>query len=223
MVRNYCVIMFITLLLLFGCGEQEQEQEQAITNDSSAENKIIVAAGDSLTFGYGVDEEFKYPYLLESKLQASGYNYKVINAGVSAETSSGLLSRLDWLLTLDPAIVILETGANDGLRAINTDVIEDNLREIIRILREKDIVVVLAGMKMVWNLGPLYVKQFDSIYPRLAKEYGLIFFPFFLEGVAMKSQLNIKDGIHPNGQGYEVIVNNIFPYVLDAIVVAEKK
>ncbi len=223
MVRNHYVIMFITLLLLVGCGEQEQEQENVVTNESNGEPKIIVAAGDSLTFGYGVDEQNKYPYLLENKLQASGYNYRVVNGGVSAETSSGLLSRLDWLLTLHPEIVILETGANDGLRAIDTDVIENNLRKIINILQEKDIVVVLAGMKMVWNLGPFYIKRFDTIYPQLAKEYDLIFFPFFLKGVAMQSQLNIQDGIHPNGQGYKKIVDNLYPYVLEAIVENEEK
>lgn len=221
MVRKFCVVMFMVVLFLVSCGEQEKEENVVV--DDSKEQKIIVAAGDSLTFGYGVDEQDKYPYLLENKLQASGYNYKVINGGVSAETSSGLLSRLDWLLTLHPEIVILETGANDGLRAIDTDVVEDNLREMINTLQERDVVVLLAGMKMVWNLGPFYVKQFDSIYPRLAKEFDLIFFPFFLEGVAMQSQLNIEDGIHPNGQGYKNIVDNIFPYVLEAIVENEKK
>jgi len=216
MVRRYYLIVFCILFFLAGCGEEDKREKE--TTVFTEEQRIIVAAGDSLTFGYGVSEEEKYPYLLEEKLRESGYNYRVINAGVSAETSSGLLSRLEWILTLQPEIVILETGANDGLRGIDPGLIEENLQKIITSLLERDIVVLLAGMKMVWNLGPFYVKQFDNIYPKLAEEYKLIFFPFFLQGVAMQSSLNLPDGIHPNGQGYEKIVDNIFPYVLDAIV-----
>lgn len=221
MVRICFVIMFITLSLFIGCSEQEQEE--VVVKEQTEEPKIIVAAGDSLTAGYGIEEPGQYPYLLENKLQASGYNYEVINAGVSAETSSGLLSRLEWLLTLDPDIVILETGANDGLRGVDPELVENNIRQIINKLQEKDIVVLLAGMKMVWNLGPLYVKQFNRIYPRLADETEVLFFPFFLEDVAMKAELNLQDNLHPNDKGYEKIVDNIFPYVLDAIIENERQ
>lgn len=221
MVRKCFVIMFIILSFFIGCSEQQQ-QEEAVVKEQAEEPKIIVAAGDSLTAGYGIAEPEQFPYLLENKLQASGYNYKVINAGVSGETSSGLLSRLEWLLTLDPDIVIIETGANDGFRGVDPGLVENNIRHMINVLKEKDIVVLLAGMKMVWNLGPLYVKQFNGIYPRLADETGVLLFPFFLEGVAMIADLNLPDGLHPNSKGNEKIVDKIFPYVLDAIIENEQ-
>lgn len=179
--------------------------------------KTIVAVGDSLTAGYNLDESESYPALLQQKLHAAGYDYQVVNAGVSAETSSGTLSRIEWILTLQPDIVILETGANDGLRGIDPELLEQNLREILKILTEKEITVVLAGMKMVWNLGPAYVIRFNSIYPALAKEFDTVFMPFFLKGVAMKPQLNLGDGLHPNAIGYAAIAENIFPYVVEAI------
>jgi acyl-CoA thioesterase-1 len=140
-----------------------------------------------------------------------------VNGGVSGETSSGTLSRMEWILTLEPDIVILETGANDGLRGVDPQLIEKNIRQILEILKEKDVVVVLAGMKMVWNMGPTYISRFNRIYPELSRDFDVIYFPFFLEGVAMKSQLNIGDGIHPNAQGYKIISENIYPYVLEAI------
>ena len=179
--------------------------------------KTIVAVGDSLTAGYGVDEGDEYPALLEKKLRADGQSYKVVNAGVSGETSSGTLSRMEWILTLEPDIVVLETGANDGLRGIDPELAEKNIREILQLLKDKDVVVVLAGMKMVWNLGPAYVAQFNRIYPKLAKEFDVVYMPFFLEGVATKGNLNQGDGIHPNAQGYKIITENIFPYVEQAI------
>lgn len=196
MTRFSFVIMFIILAFAGACS---QEQEPVAESEGQkAEARVIVAAGDSLTAGYGLNVEQSYPSLLETKLNTDGYNYQVINAGVSAETSSGLLSRLEWILTLEPDIIILETGANDGLRGVDTALIEKNIEEILNLLKEREIVVLLAGMKMVWNLGPLYVKQFNGIYPRLAKEHEVLFFPFFLQDVAMKPALNLPDGIHPN-------------------------
>ena len=179
--------------------------------------QTIVAVGDSLTAGFGVAEEQSFPALLEKKLQADGHQYRVINAGVSAETSSGTLSRLEWILTLQPDIVILETGANDGLRGIDPQVAENNIREILKTLKERDVGVLLAGMKMVLNLGPIYVAKFNALYPRLAEESGAVFMPFLLEGVAMQGALNQADGVHPNAAGHQKIAENIYPYVLQAI------
>lgn len=209
------VIMFIIWLSVLGCDRERQVSVNS--EETKGEMKIIVALGDSLTAGYGVDEDQSYPALLEEKLQAAGFNYRVINAGVSAETSSGTLSRLEWILTLEPDIVLLETGANDGLRGTDPQLIESNIREIITTLKDKDVVVLLAGMKMVWNLGPIYVRNFNGIYPKLAKELDAVFLPFFLDGVAMKSDLNLGDGLHPNAQGYRVITEKIYPYVVEAI------
>lgn len=217
MVRNLYVIMFITCLFVFigGCSDEQGDSEAS--QKQSETMKTIVAVGDSLTAGYGLDQSESYPALLEEKLQAAGYNYRVVNGGVSGETSSGTLSRMEWILTLKPDIVILETGANDGLRGIDTQVVERNIREILQLLEERDVVVLLAGMKMVWNLGPDYVAKFNSIYPELAEEFDVVFFPFFLEGVATQSQLNNNDGIHPNAKGYKIITENIYPYVVEAI------
>lgn len=220
MARAFTVIMFVIVAVLAGCGEEEKIEEQSY--GENVEFKKIVAVGDSLTAGYGVLESESYPFLLEQMLKNNGYNYQVINAGVSAETSSGTASRIDWILTLDPDIVILEIGANDGLRGIDTSLVKSNIDTIVEKLKSKDVVVLLAGMKMVWNLGPLYVKQFNSIYPYVAKKHDVVFFPFFLEDVATKTSHNQGDGIHPNAAGYIEITDNIYPYVLDAIIKREE-
>jgi len=214
MAKTVFVIMLITCLFFCGC---RQEQKENVQTDQAEAVRTIVAVGDSLTAGLGLDERDSYPAELEKKLQGDGYRYRVVNAGVSGETSSGTLARLEWVLTLQPDIIILETGANDGLRGIDPRLAEKNIRAILEMLKEKDVVVVLAGMKMVWNLGPAYVAEFNGIYPRLAKEFDVIFMPFFLEGVAMKRELNLEDGLHPNAKGYRIITDNIYPYVLQAI------
>jgi acyl-CoA thioesterase I len=215
MVKHLLVIMFIMCLFVAGCNQEQDRKTD--TEEQKVEMKTIVAVGDSLTAGYGLDESAGYPALLEKKLQAAGYNYKVVNGGVSGETTSGTLSRMEWIMTLEPDIIILETGANDGLRGIDAQVVEKNIREILQFLKKRDVVVLLAGMKMVWNLGPTYVAEFNGIYPKLAREFNVVYLPFFLEGVAAKSEYTLGDGIHPNAQGYEKITENIYPYVLEAI------
>lgn len=219
------IAVLVIVFGLSGCGKEESEKDEAAggREEEMEMTATIVAVGDSLTAGYGLDEEQAYPYLLGKKLQQEGYGYKVINAGVSAETSSGTLSRLDWVLSMEPDIVILETGANDGLRGTSTDLVEKNLRSILETLKERNVTVLLAGMRMVWNLGPMYVRKFNTIYPDLAEEFELELMPFFLEDVAMKRDLNLGDGIHPNGDGYKIIVENIFPHVVNVINQHEKK
>lgn len=212
------VVMAIVFGLLGGC--RQEEEPRAKPEATTAAALTIVAVGDSLTAGYGVAESEAYPALLETKLQSAGLDVRVVNAGVSGETTSGTLARLDWVLTLDPDIVILETGANDGLRGLDPAMVRDNLRQIVDILQGKDIVVVLAGMKMVWNLGPAYTGEFNRIYPDLAAEKELIFMPFFLQGVATDPALNLDDGIHPNPAGYRIIADNILPFVREALAVA---
>jgi len=177
----------------------------------------IVAMGDSLTEGYGVSEEEAYPALLQEMLSENGYRFMVVNAGVSGETSSGALSRIRWVLQLKPDIVILETGANDGLRGVDPAVTEKNIAEILTVLKKENITVVLAGMKMVVNMGKTYTDAFEKIFPSLAGRFDVTLIPFFLDGVAAVPSLNSGDGIHPNSAGYEVLVRNIFPYVTDAI------
>ena len=211
------LLLLAGLIMLIGTGCSEEEEKELMVKSDEEGAIIIVAVGDSLTAGYGVAEEESYPALLGKKLKSDGYDCRVVNSGVSAETSSGLLSRVEWVLGLNPDIVILETGANDGLRGIDPEIVEKNIRDILFRLKEAEVITVLAGMKMVWNLGPVYVKKFNGIYPRLADEFDVIFVPFFLKDVAMKSELTLGDGLHPNGDGYKIIADNIFPYVLEGV------
>lgn len=217
------LFFLLQTVLLSGLTGCENKTAPAASGGKAAQREketlgTIVAVGDSLTAGQGVAEEMAYPAQLESKLRDLGYAYTVVNAGVSGETSSGALSRIEWVVaSLDPDIIILETGANDGLRGIDPTLLEDNLEAVISLLQEKKIVVVLAGMKMLPNLGPDYIEAFSRIYPQLAEKYNLIFMPFFLEGVAGDPELNQKDGIHPTAAGYARMVDNLLPHVIEAI------
>ena len=204
-------------LLLIGCDNPTPEVAVPSSPDAKSTHRVIVCMGDSLTAGYGVDESQAYPALLEARLREAGFSYQVINAGVSGETSSGALSRLDWMLTLDPDIVILETGANDGLRGVDPALTRRNIEEIVARLKAKNIIVVLAGMQMVRNLGPEFTRSFGAIYPEIAHASELILIPFFLEGGAGRSDLNQADGIHPTADGYRIIVDHIQPYIVQAI------
>lgn len=177
----------------------------------------IVALGDSLTAAYGLPEDAGYPARLEKKLNDAGLDYRVVNAGVSGETSSGALSRIKWMLSMKPDIVILETGANDGLRGIPTDLMQRNIDDAVKAIQESGATVVLAGMKMLRNMGREYTERFEAAYTTVARERGVILMPFFLEGVAGDPNLNQEDGIHPTAKGYAIITENIYPYVVKAI------
>jgi acyl-CoA thioesterase-1 len=208
------------LLILMGCNADPPPSDPTVTQAPSAiaYEGTIVAVGDSLTAGLGVAETQAYPAQLADMLKANGYQYQVINAGVSGETSSGAHSRIEWVISsLRPDIVILETGANDGLRGIDPRLLESNLDRICALLKAKNIQVVLAGMQMLPNLGPKYIQSFTTIYPRIAQKHQVIFMPFFLKDVAGETQLNQPDRIHPTVQGYRVITDNIYPYVIESI------
>lgn len=209
-------VLLATLLLVPVCPAGGAEDARTAQPASDAEG-IIVAFGDSLTQGFILPESDAYPAQLERRLRAEGYRYKVINAGINGETSSGARSRVKWILALKPDIVILETGANDGFRGIQPEVIAQNLTETIRVLQEANVVVVLAGMQMLSNLGAEYTSAFKEIYPRVARERGVILIPFFLAGVAAEPSLNLPDGIHPNARGQEIVAGNVLPYVIEAI------
>jgi acyl-CoA thioesterase-1 len=216
--KKFYYFFFSTLLFLIvlqGCGEDSPPSPKA-----QPEKKIegtIVAVGDSLTEGLGVEEEFAYPAVLEKKLQEQGYRYRVINAGISGETSSGTLSRIKWVLTLKPDIVILVIGANDGFRGIDPALIKSNIHRIIQALKDQNVIVVLGGMRIVQNLGQEYTNAFAAIYPAVAESEDVIFIPFFLDGVAADHGLNQPDGIHPTAAGYRKVVDHIYPFVLQAI------
>ena len=171
----------------------------------------ILALGTSLTQGYGLPPGTEFTVQLQAALKAGGENVQIENAGVSGDTSAGGLSRLDWSLADHPAAVILELGSNDMLRGTAPQETEKNLRAILTRLQAAHIPVLLVGMKAQRNLGPDYVAAFDSIYPRLAKDYHVLFYPFLLDGVALNPKLNQADGMHPNPAGVKVIVARILP------------
>ena len=207
--------MIVLIFLLSSCNQTTPAPPTATPQPET--RGVIVAVGDSLTEGFRVNESEAYPALLEQKLRANGYPYQVVNAGVSAETSSGTLSRVNWVLNLKPDIVILETGANDGLRAIDPELTEANLNAIIDRFQDAGVAVVLAGMQTIQNLGQEYTDAYREIYPTVAAEQGTILIPFFLEDVAAEPGLNQEDGVHPTAEGYEIIVETVYPYVIEAI------
>ncbi|MBI3611307.1 MAG: arylesterase [Nitrospirae bacterium] len=176
----------------------------------SDQRRIIVAFGDSLTAGLGVAVDEAYPAVLERKIRESGYPYRVVNAGMSGETTAGGLRRIPWILQSRPEIVILELGANDGLRGLGIVQTKKNLADIIESLQREHIRVILAGMRMPPNYGKEYTEGFKKIFPELAARYRLTLIPFFLEGVAGQSSLNQADGIHPTAQGYQKIADNLW-------------
>lgn len=171
----------------------------------AADAPQVVFLGDSLTAGLGLGEEAAYPAIVGELLAQRGVAVRIVNAGVSGDTSAGGLARVDWLLSLHPDIVLLALGANDGLRGQPVASIEANLREIVRRARAAGARVVLAGMKMPPNYGPDYTRDFEALYARLARELELPFLPFLLEGVAADPKLNQADGIHPTAEGQRIV------------------
>jgi acyl-CoA thioesterase-1 len=182
------------------------QQEKSKGNDLPR----IVAFGDSLTAGLGVPPDDAYPGQLARWLREQGLAYEVINAGVSGETSAGGLRRVEWILKSQPRLVILELGANDGLRGQPLKKTYDNLKGIIEGLQAEGVIVVLAGMRLPLNYGDDYTEEFSDLYERLATEYDVPFIPFFLEGVATHRHLNQGDGLHPNAEGYSIVVQNVW-------------
>lgn len=203
------VSVFVTLLGAFFAEEA--------TPSVSDSRPRIVAFGDSLTAGLGVQVDESYPARLQRRLDSLGYRYRVINAGVSGDTTAGGLRRVSWILNSKPELVILELGANDGLRGLPIDETRQNLRQIILRLQEAQATVILAGMKLPPNYGEGYTTQFESMYRTLAKEHQVPFIPFFLEGVGGTPSLNQADGLHPTGAGYKVIVEHLLKVLMPVL------
>jgi acyl-CoA thioesterase-1 len=214
-------IILVLACVLMACNSDHPAYEtggRTANGPATACEGTIVALGDSLSAGLGVDEDEAYPALLARKLAADGYHFEVVNAGISGETSSGVRERLQWVLSsLKPDIVILETGANDGLRGQDPGLLKKNLEALLAQLKARNIIVVLAGMRMPPNLGMPYTRAFDNVYPQVADAHDVIFMPFFLESVAGRPRFNQADNLHPNALGYEHIVEDLYPYVLKAI------
>jgi acyl-CoA thioesterase-1 len=193
--------LFIMLMLVAGAGQ------------AFAAPVKILALGTSLTQGYGLPPGTEFTVQLQAALKHDGIDATVTNAGVSGDTSAGGLARLDWSLADHPDAVILELGSNDMLRGLPPDQTEKNLRAVLDKLKAVHVKVLLTGMHAQRNLGADYVRQFDPIYPRLARDYDVLFYPFILDGVALNPKLNQADGMHPNPAGVKVIVARILPYV----------
>jgi len=175
--------------------------------------RVIVALGDSLTAGLGVAADEAYPARLEARLAREGYTYRVVNAGVSGDTTAGGLRRVDWVLRAKPEIVIVALGANDGLRAQSPQAMRENLAAIVRRLQAAGARVLLAGMRLPPNYGAEYTKEFQAVFPEVARSTGVTFMPFLLDGVAADPRLNQPDGIHPTAAGQQVIADRLWPYL----------
>jgi acyl-CoA thioesterase I len=171
----------------------------------------IIAFGDSLTAGFGLQENESYPYLLQQRLNAEGYNYEVVNAGVSGDTSRGGLERIDWALKGDNVqILILALGANDMLRGLPPAKMKDNLDKIIQKANAKNVKVLLCGMLAPPTMGAAYMRDFSNAFPDLAEKHKVAYMPFLLEKVALQRDLNQADGVHPNAKGTRIMMENIY-------------
>jgi acyl-CoA thioesterase-1 len=211
MTRGFKLLLSIVLpLIVAGAG-------QAVATPVK-----ILALGTSITQGYGLPPGTDFTVQLQAALKREGIDAVVTNAGVSGDTSAGGLARLDWSLADHPGAVIVELGGNDMLRGIPPAETEKNLRAILARLKSAHVPVLLTGMHAQRNLGADYVKQFDGIYPRLARETGVLFYPFILDGVALNPKLNQADGMHPNPAGVKIVVARILPLVKKLAKESEK-
>ena len=185
-------------------------QGRTSASASAATRPRIVFLGDSLTAGYGLARHESVPSLIQARLNSSGYNYEVVNAGVSGDTSAGGLSRLDWSLAGDVQVLVVELGANDGLRGLPVAAMKNNLDQIIKRARQRGISVLLTGMEAPPNYGAVYTKEFRQAFQDLAQTHKVPFIPFFLQGVAGIPSLNIADGIHPNPAGARIVESTVW-------------
>lgn len=228
---NILSLSFCTVLL-FGCGgntEKEQvveesaeiKEERQTKETEAAEEKVVLFFGNSLTAGYGLDDlSASFPSLLQDRLDSLGYNYTVVNAGLSGETTASGNNRLEWVLERQPVdVFVLELGANDGLRGIDPAETRRNLNEMIDKVRSAypEAKIILAGMMVPPNMGEAYSREFRQIYPELAEEKNVELIPFLLEEVAGEPELNQSDGIHPNAEGNKIVAENVWEVLEDEL------
>lgn len=184
---------------------------------------VIMVLGDSLVAGHGLPQGKAFPDVLERKLEADGIPVQMINAGVSGDTTAGGLARLEWSLAENPDAAIVVLGGNDLLRGLLPEASYENLDAIIQKLRSRGVAVLLAGMQAPRNFGAAYADEFDSIYRRLVAKHELLFYPFFLDGVALQPDMNLSDGMHPNSKGIEHIASKILPLVKALVAAVEQR
>jgi acyl-CoA thioesterase-1 len=207
--------LLVFALILGGCGGQPDPPpaaalpERAHTPPRADNRPVIAAFGDSLTEGFGVDPAQSYPVALQRDLDRLGYRYRVVNLGVSGDTSTDGLSRIQTVLALDPAVVVLEFGANDGLRGVPVAATRANLEQMVAALQRDGRTVILAGMTLPPNYGPEYIRPFERTYHDLAAKYKTPLIPFFLSGVAGTDRYMQRDGLHPNAAGYARVAQTV--------------
>jgi acyl-CoA thioesterase-1 len=222
--KNLIHLLSISSLCLISCNSEKKElanNQVEITDPSTvqADQKIILFFGNSLTAGYGIDQEDAFAGLTQLRIDSLGLDYKVINGGLSGETTAGGLSRLDWFLEDKPDIFVLELGGNDGLRGIALTETKSNLLAMVDKVRAKfpETKIILAGMQIPPNMGQEYSNEFKEIYPAVAKEKNVKLIPFLLENVGGIPELNLPDGIHPTEQGHKIVLETIWPYILSQL------
>ena len=211
-------LLLLLPLVVAACAQPEEPAAGAVSRVASAPaaqaaastRSRIVFLGDSLTAGLGLPREQSVPSLIQSRLDAEGYAYEVVNAGVSGDTSAGGLRRLDWSLEGDVDVLVVELGANDGLRGLPVAQMKQNLDEIVSRARERGITVILTGMEAPPNYGEAYTSEFRRVFREVADKHDVVFVPFFLDGVAGIASLNNSDGIHPNAAGAKIIEGTIW-------------
>jgi acyl-CoA thioesterase-1 len=219
----FLLISLLALAILSACGSStDQQKTEAVKADSSeaeTDQKTILFFGNSLTAAYGIDQEDGFAGLTQARIDSLGLNYRVINGGLSGETTAGGLSRLDWFLEDEPYLFILELGGNDGLRGILPAESKRNLIGIIDKVRAKypEAKIILAGMQIPPNMGQEYTEEFKSIYPEVAVEKDVTLIPFLLENVGGIPELNLPDGIHPTEEGHKIVLETIWPYIENLI------
>lgn len=220
---HWPLLVFAAVCLACGGGEApappppaEPAAPPEVAGPSSTEPEapLVVFLGDSLTAGYGLDDDQAFPHLVAAQLETLGRPIRAVNAGVSGDTTAGGLRRLEWILRQEPDLLVVALGGNDGLRGVDLETSEANLRQIIETAQEREIPVLLAGMLIPPNYGQDYARQFAEIYPKLESELGVARIPFLLEGVAARPELNLPDGIHPNIEGQEKVARTVLEHLL---------
>ena len=203
----------VVYLTTSACASSTERQKAPPATAPGAQAPLVVFLGDSLTAGYGLPQDEAFPALVGRMLADAGHPIRVVNAGVSGDTTAGGVERLDWLLKQSPQVLVVGLGANDALRGQEPAGAEANLREIVARAKRSGARVLLLGMRFPPSLGIPFTRRFEEIYPRVAREEGVPLVPFLLEGVGGRAELNLDDGIHPNAQGQRIVAKNVAPYV----------
>ncbi len=220
------ICLLFTIILLGACGEKKTAPAEAtVTTDKpdSSSTKTVLFFGDSLTAGYGLDDPSEaFPGVIQNKIDAANLHYKVVNAGVSGETSAGGKARINWILKQKVDVFVLELGANDGLRGIPISETIQNLQDIVDAVKAKypKAKLVMLGMQVPPNMGSVYTYSFKAIFPQLAAKNNMALVPFLLKGVGGISSLNQKDGIHPTAEGAKIVGNNVWD-VLQGVLLSK--